>query len=124
MWCTNFFISTKDLTNNTTNTATTQLILSDFELSVPNEPLSEEGLLDYLSDAIAYMMEHRMDFLMSLLYRLDVAENKIAQAIMPGNEEPAHRALAKAVLERQKLRAATKQAFREQNPSNWNWEMD
>ncbi len=112
------------MTNNTTNTATTQLILSDFELSVPNEPLSEEGLLDYLSDAIAYMMEHRMDFLMSLLYRLDVAENKIAQAIMPGNEEPAHRALAKAVLERQKLRAATKQAFREQNPSNWNWEMD
>jgi hypothetical protein len=112
------------LTNNTTNTAATQLILSDFELNVPKEPLSEEELLDYLSDAIAYMMEHRMDFLMSLLYRLDVAENKIAQAIMPGNDEPAHRALATAVLERQKQRMATKQAFREQNPSNWNWEMD
>lgn len=112
------------MTNKTENSTTTQLILSDFELALPNKTLTEAELLEYLSDAIAYMMEHRMDFLMSLLYRLDIAEDKIANALLPGNEDPANVALAKIVWERQKLRAATKQAFREQNPTQWNWEME
>ena len=112
------------MTNKTINTTLTQLALSDFDLAEPDKPLSEPELLAYIAEAIAYMMEHKMDFLMSLLYRLDVAEDKIAIAFLPGNPEPANIALARFVIERQKQRVITKQTFKEQNPSNWNWDLE
>jgi hypothetical protein len=112
------------VTEHSENNEMTALILRDFELTAPTTELSEQELLDYLADAIGYMIEHKMDFLLSLLYRLDVAERKINEALMPGNPEDANIALAKLVLERQKLRIATKQAYRAKNPSSWNWEMD
>ena len=112
------------MTGNNSQNETTALILRDFELIEPERELNEAELLVYLADAIAYMIEHKMDFLLSLLYRLDVAEPKINDALSPGNPEEAHVALAKLVLERQKLRVATKQAYRAQNPTNWNWDID
>lgn len=112
------------MTDNSSNQETTALILRDFELVQPNKEMSEQELLDYLAEAISYMIEHKMDFLLSLLYRLDVSEKKINAALMPGNGEDAPIALAKLVLERQKLRVATKRAYREKNPTNWNWDID
>ncbi len=110
------------MTNNSHKEETTQLILRDFGLAQPERPFSEQEMLDYLADAISYMIEHKMDFLLSLLYRLDVSEQKIASALMPGTNEPANVALAKLVWERQKQRVTTKQAYPVQNPSNWTWD--
>jgi hypothetical protein len=59
-----------------------------------------------------------------LLYRLDVAEDKINRALMPGNSEDANIALARLVIDRQKKRIATKRAYREQHPTNWNWDLE
>jgi hypothetical protein len=112
------------VTDNSSHNETTALILRDFELVEPSKQMTEQELLVYLADTIAYMIEHKMDFLLSLLYRLDVSEQKINGALMPGNEDDAHIALAKLVLERQKLRVATKQAYREKYPNNWNWDID
>lgn len=110
--------------NNSDNKEVTELVLRDFELAEPKNILTDKEMLDYLAEAIAYMIEHRMDFLLSLLYRLDISENKIAFALTPGNEEPANIALARLVWERQKQRVATKQAYRVQNPTNWNWDIE
>ena len=110
--------------NNSDNKEVTELVLRDFELANPENVLTENEMLNYLAEAIAYMIEHRMDFLLSLLYRLDISENKIAFALMPGNEEPANIALSHLVWERQKQRVATKQAYRVQNPNNWNWDIE
>ena len=112
------------MTEYSDNNETTALILRDFELAAPQKEMTEQELLDYLAEAIEYMIEHKMDFLLSLLYRLDVSERKINDALSPGNMEAANIALAKLVLERQKLRVATKQAYREKNPSSWNWDID
>ncbi|MBL7814092.1 MAG: hypothetical protein JNL70_03725 [Saprospiraceae bacterium] len=112
------------MTEYSDNNETTALILRDFELVQPKQEMTEQELLDYLAEAISYMIEHKMDFLLSLLYRLDVSEKKINTALMPGNQEDANVALAKLVLERQKLRVATKKAYREKNPSTWDWDMD
>jgi hypothetical protein len=112
------------VTDNSSNQETTALILRDFELVEPSNEMSEAELLTYLADAIAYMIEHKMDFLLSLLYRLDVSERKINDALSPGNPELAHIALAQLVIERQKLRVATKRAYREQHPNSWNWDID
>ena len=110
------------VTDQTNNVEITELVLRDFELSQPEHSLTEQEMLNYLADAIAYMLENKMDFLLSLMYRLDIDEAKIAHALLPGNDEPAHIALAKVVWERQKNRVATKQAYRIQNPTNWNWD--
>jgi hypothetical protein len=103
---------------------TTALVLRDFELLAPEKTMTEEDMIQYLADAIGYMIEHKMDFLLSLLYRLDVDEHKINRALMPGNPIPANIALAHLVWNRQKQRIATKKAFREQNPSNWDWDLE
>lgn len=102
----------------------TALIVRDFELADPNKPLDESAMLAYLSEVISYMIENKLDYLLSLLYRLDVDERKINRALLPGNPTPANEALAKLVWERQKQRVETKRLYREQNPSKWNWDIE
>lgn len=91
---------------------TQELITKNFELEVPDEPISDERLFDILADQIAYMIEFRMEYLLSLLYRNDVLEHKINEALSPANEDPPNIALAKLVMERQKQRVATKKAYK------------
>ncbi len=93
--------------------STSQLIIRDFEIETSKEQFSEEELLQLLSDQIAYMIEYRIDFLMSLMYRLDVLEKDINWALHPASPDPANVALAKLVLERQKQRIRTKEEYRQ-----------
>ena len=74
---------------------TAHLIARDFGLEIGEEPLSEQALFDLVANEVAYMIEHRIDFLMSLLYRLDVLEHKINFALSPFSPEPPNIALAK-----------------------------
>jgi hypothetical protein len=106
------------------NKEVTAIVLRDFELKAPDKMLNESEMLAYLADAISYMIEHKLDYLLSLLYRLDVDEKKIRQALLPGNPIPANIALARLVWDRQKQRIATKQHYRAQNPSNWDWDIE
>lgn len=88
------------------------LIISEFELEPPKSGnASEEAIFELLCDRISYLIEHNMEYLMSLLYRNDVLEHKIHDALSPVNPEPANVALAKLVLERQRLRLETKKRF-------------
>lgn len=97
------------------NMNTTELIARDFALENPEREMTEEELLQLLSDVIAHMIERKLDFLLSLLYRLDVEEHKINIALAPTSNEPANVALARLVLERQKQRVFTKQFYKQQN---------
>lgn len=95
--------------------ATTELIVRDFDLEPQEESLTEEELLRLLSDVVAEMIERRLEFLLSLMYRLDIDEKKVHYALSPFCEEPANIALAKLILERQKQRAFTKQYYKQEN---------
>ncbi|MCC6724622.1 MAG: hypothetical protein IT258_08935 [Saprospiraceae bacterium] len=89
-----------------------QLLIKDFELqSSEAEAPSEAELFQLLCDRISWMIEHNMEYLLSLLYRNDVLEYKILDALSPGNPEPANVALAKLVMERQQQRLATKKQY-------------
>lgn len=93
---------------------TKQLILRDFELQEGDEPIAtEEDLLRLLADQIAHMIEFNLEVLLSNMYRLDISERKVNQALSPGNPEPANMALARLVLERQKQRAYTKKHYQQ-----------
>ena len=102
----------------------TALIVRNFELETTEETLSEEELLDLLTRQVAYMMEYKMEYLLSLLYRLDVLEHKINHALSPVAIEPPAIGLAKLILERQKQRIATKQAYKpkiDEDMDGWEW---
>ena len=95
--------------------ATTELVVRDFGLELHKEVLTEEELLQLLSDVVADMIERRLEFLLSLMYRLDIDEKKVNFALSPLCEEPANVALAKLILDRQKQRAFTKQYYKQKD---------
>jgi hypothetical protein len=76
-------------------------------------PLRAQGADPYhnLIEYISWLMEYRMDFLLSLLYRLDVTEQAIKGAIHPGNTMPPAEAIANLILERQLERLETKRKY-------------
>jgi len=93
------------------------------EIDLSQTSATDEEVLAVLSARIDTMLETEPDLLMSLLYRLDIEEKAILQALEPGNAEPAALALARIVLERQKQRSATKKKIEVrplENPEEWN----
>lgn len=87
---------------------TVALVRAPFELESVPPPGNESELLALLAERIEEMLERRPEYLMSLLYRLDVLEEKIRPAMRPDAIEPPHIGLARLVLERQQQRAETK----------------
>ena len=78
----------------------------------------QETLIKFMAQRIEEMMSGDFEALMSMMYRLDVAESKIRQALAPGNLENPARGLAKLIIERQKQRMETREKYR-QNSSDW-----
>ena len=98
--------------NNEQFSQTRDLIAQDFELETTEALPSEQELLLMLADQIAYMIEHRMEHLLSLMYRLDIEEAKVNFALSPLSPDPPAMALASLVLERQKKRVFTKSTYK------------
>ncbi len=95
------------------------LVREPFELTGAEPPVSEEVLLAMLAERIGEMLERRPEYLMSLLYRLDVLEEKIRPAMHPLAPEPTHIGLARLVLERQMQRAETKRSVKTEPLEDW-----
>ena len=103
---------------------TREIITTNFEIETRKQPESEAELLEILSKQIEWMMESRTEFLFSLLYRHDVSERKIIEALAPEATEPPHIALAKLVLARQKERIEAKKHFKSPDSdelAEFNW---
>ncbi|MCP9237884.1 hypothetical protein [Lewinella sp. JB7] len=88
---------------------TAALIRKDFDL--PRGSLTEAELLAWLADRVAELMVHRMEYLMSLCYTLDLSEKEVAAALHPAAPAPPHETLARLLYERQCRRARTKRSF-------------
>jgi hypothetical protein len=104
--------------------ATSALVREEFGLENTPAPGSEEELLSLLADRIAEMLERRPEYLMSMLYRLDVLEEKIHPVMRPDAPEPANWGLARLVLERQKERIETKRSVKTEplkDMKDWEW---
>ena len=96
-----------------------ELIIQNFEIQGAEGDISEAELLDILTSQVAFLMDRKLDYLLSLLYRLDVLEPKI-KAVLYNQEiiEPA-RGLAKLILERQKERVATRSKYSDEGDGSW-----
>jgi len=103
---------------------TNALLRGSFELEQAAPPATEAELLAILTERVAEMLERRPDYLMSLLYRLDVLEEKIRPVMRPDAPEPAPLGLARLVLERQKQRVLTKLTIKPktfEGMDDWQW---
>ena len=98
---------------------TIELVVKDFEIDQQWDFLEEEELLAALSRHVKYMMESRMEVLMSTLYRLDVSEAKVANALSLIAIEPPHIGIAKLIIDRQKQRIQTKITYKQPPLKDW-----
>ena len=97
----------------------TDLVKKDFELSPNDAPMSEDELLHLLSEEVGLMIETRLDFLLGLMYRLDIDEMKIRKALAFGNEDAPNISLAKLILQRQKQRVLSKKMYKTAPIEGW-----
>jgi hypothetical protein len=97
-----------------------ELIYNELKVS-EGDHLSEKDLLDLICDRVLGFLQHEPDLLMSYLYRLDIDEEKINMALMPGNIDDAHIALGKLILERQKQRAEAKKKYKVDPIEGWEY---
>jgi hypothetical protein len=101
---------------------TVALLRRDFELATTGERLSEAELLQLLADEVDHLIERRMEWLLSLMYRMDIDESRVQAAISPLAKEPANVGLARLILERQQQRVRTKQSYKPEDlGEEWEW---
>ena len=96
-----------------------ELIISSFEIEGTDSNISEDELLNILTSQIEYLMDRRLDYLLSLLYRLDILEPKI-KAVLYNQEiiAPA-RGLAQLIIDRQIERVATRAKYKNSGDGSW-----
>ncbi|MDH3649607.1 MAG: hypothetical protein OEQ53_07980 [Saprospiraceae bacterium] len=94
-------------------------ILQQFGLEPSSSQENDQLIFEQLADRIAYLMAYKMESLLSLLYRLDVAETKIKKALAPDNQVAPNVALANLIIERQQERMLTKAKYRSQPIQGW-----
>ena len=105
---------TKDL-----NPKDKAIILKNFEIESTDQDISEEELLDLLTKQVAYLIDRRLDFLLSLLYRLDIEEKKIKVVLYNQDIIEPARGLAQLILDRQKDRIRTKAKYKSKGDGTW-----
>ena len=101
----------------------TSLMVRDFDI-VPNsaQQMTEATLFQLLANEVADMIEHRIDLLLSRMYRLDVLEPDIQAALDPTNPVAANVALAHLIWNRQQQRVLSKRTHPVQNIGDeWQW---
>lgn len=86
--------------------------LQEFNLPDRSEPLTEADLEAELAKRVDYMLHHNAEYLFSLLYRMDVSENKVQEAMRPDAPEPSAIGIARLVMERQRERNRTMETYR------------
>ena len=85
-------------------------IQTDWEIQL-KESVTEDQLLDVLSKKVNHLIQHDFPKLISLLYRIDVNENKLKQLLLEDPNADAGIIIAQLILERQKEKLKTRQLF-------------
>jgi hypothetical protein len=83
---------------------------------------SEEKKITFLKmikERVDELMAHDIELLLSYLYRLDVAERDVRQALKNQNETPANESIAKLIYDRQLKRLETRKKFRQKPIEGW-----
>ncbi len=84
----------------------------------------EAALVALVAERVVELLERQPEYLMSLLYRLDVLEEKIVPVMRGRSAEPIPVALARLIVERQKQRLHTRRTMKPRvsdQAEEWRW---
>ena len=97
------------------------LIAHQFEIEGynPNAEYTKEEIINVLADRVAYFMEFKFEQLLSLMYTMDIKEEKVSLAMSPLQESPSNVALAHLILERHLQRITTKNLYKPTSTGDW-----
>lgn len=104
---------------------TAWFVQKDFEVeeAIP-EDVTESELLYFISEKIQTWLDTNMEHLFYVLYRLDINEWKVHQALAPTAPDPPHQTIAQLILDREKQKAAARlyysQQHKEDKGDGWN----
>lgn len=90
-------------------------VQKDFGLEQIPSDVTEADLLGFLEHFIRDLLDHNMERLFYVLYRLDINEQKVHQALAPYALEPPHQVLAMLIFQREKQKAKTRVEYAQQN---------
>lgn len=65
----------------------------------------EAGLTRQVSRMVLYLLRHNLNQLLHILYRIDVEERKVKQAMLAASEEEVAENIARLIVERELLKA-------------------
>jgi hypothetical protein len=83
------------------------------------DALEEEAFYELILSRVNELLDHDIDLLLSHLYRLDVEEFKIRNALSLNAVLPANEGIARLILERQKKRWAYKKKYKQKPIEGW-----
>lgn len=88
-----------------------------------SEEMTDEQMIDILSDKVQAYLDVNISLLLSYLYRLDVREDLIKEALSNSSNEPGNKTLATLIWQRQKQRLDTKKNIQidELIDEDWAW---
>lgn len=96
-----------------------EILIRDLEVGVSQDAFDQETFLAAIEQRVAELMDSDPSLLMSYLYRLDVAEEKIK--IIMASEKSISQELAKLILDRQIERVRTKTTIKQKPIEGWDW---
>ena len=85
----------------------------------PTELSDEKNFFQALQKRIQFLMDNHFDFLIQLLYRLDIPENNLKSSIKTNGPENAAATITSAIIQREFLRNQTRNA---NNTDLWSFE--
>ncbi|MDC0231321.1 hypothetical protein OAK19_05085 [Aureispira] len=90
-------------------------VKKDFDIDHVPPNITEEEILDFLNRFIYDLIDNDLKRLFYLLYRLDINEQKVHNALSPKSEQAPHKAIAKLIFLREKQKAVSRIEYSEQN---------
>ncbi|MBN9296381.1 MAG: hypothetical protein J0I41_05180 [Filimonas sp.] len=106
------------ITENTSSEELWDIIHASSELQ------GDDELFNRLKHAVNYLIQHDFAGLIQVLYRIDISEQKLKDALAKNPGEDAGRIIATMIIERQKEKAKWKQQFAfktEEIPEDEKW---
>lgn len=95
-------------------------VADEFELDSLDASFSEEMLFNSLAERVADLMDKgRMEFLLNLLYRHDIKESLIWEALSPTYPELPHLRIAQLIINRFKQKMLTRQVYKTPPVGDW-----
>ncbi|SIQ49627.1 hypothetical protein [Pontibacter lucknowensis] len=68
-------------------------------------PTQENDLIQEVSRMVLYLLRHNLNQLLHILYRIDVEERKVKQAMLAASEDEVAENIARLIVERELLKA-------------------